>query len=491
MRKPLPLLAILVVTLASNVFAADAAEYGTRRARLAKELGPNAMLVLFSPRPAIRNGDVNWPFRQSDDLLYLTGITQPDTTLIMLPGETDFSEVLFIRDSNPRAELYTGRVPTHDEITKTSGIKRVESSSAWRNFMGAMLAGSPWGRGTDRSVAPHRAAPAFYKAVLAGNAEIWLTHLSRGSGTQELSDEQQFANDMRQRYPELRFRDAQPLIRSMRMVKSPAEIGAIQHAIDITTAAQKAAMKRVLTATNESQVDAVIAYTYRDLGAASWGFPSIVASGANATTLHYEENDAPVDRNGLMLTDLGAELEGYSADVTRTYPANGKFSPEQRAIYEAVLAAQDAGIAAAKPGAPFHDIERAAIASFGRDLLKLGLITKDDPKQVALYFRHGVGHLLGLDVHDVTDFERKIEPNMVFTVEPGVYVRRDDIVSSPTFTSLPKEDQEKIRAAADKYNGIGVRIEDDVLATDGAPRILSADAPRSVAGIEAFMAAAR
>ncbi|HSP14893.1 MAG TPA: Xaa-Pro aminopeptidase [Thermoanaerobaculia bacterium] len=484
-------IAILAVILASNVFATDAAEHAARRARLAKEIGPNGMLIVFSPRPATRNGDVTWPFRQGDNLLYLTGITQSDTTLILMPAESDFREVVFVTDRNPQTAIWGGGALTHDAITKISGIKRVESSSAFRPFVAAMLLGMPWRRGNDTERFPTRSAPSFYRAVLAGNAEIWLAHASRGSATQPLTDEQQFANDLRQRFPEARFRDAQPLIRAMREVKSPAEIVAMQRAIDITVAAQKAAMKRALTATNESQVDAVVAATYRDLGAESWGFPSIVAAGLNSTTLHYEENNAPVDRNGLMLTDLGAEIEGYSADVTRTYPANGRFTPAQRAIYEAVLAAQNAGIAAARAGARLKDIDNAATASLGRDLLRLGLIAKDDPKQVYLYFRHGVGHHLGLDVHDVWDVDGNLEPNMVVTVEPGVYVRRDDVVNSPEFTSLSNDEQDKIRAALDKYNGIGVRIEDDVLIADGAARVLSAGAPRSIADIEAFQASAR
>ncbi|HEX9160376.1 MAG TPA: aminopeptidase P N-terminal domain-containing protein, partial [Thermoanaerobaculia bacterium] len=409
-------IAVLAMAVASSLAAADAPEFAARRAQLAKELGPNAMLVLFSPRPAIRNGDVEWPFRQSDDLLYLTGIADPDTTLIMMPGEPESREMIFVRDRNPEEEVWTGRIRAHDEITKISDIKRVHSSSQERQFIAAMLGGYPWRdpAATDRM--PRRAAPAFYRAVTTGNAEIWLTHLSRGVGAQPLTDEQQFAKDLRERYPELRFRDAQPLLRAMREVKSASELASMQRAIDITVAAQKAAMKLVLTATNESQIDAVIAFTYLDQGAKSWGFPSIVASGANATTLHYEENDAPIDRRALLLTDLGAEIEGYSADVTRTYPASGTFTPEQRAIYETVLTAQNAGVAAAKAGARLNDVDRAAIAAMGPELLKLGLITKDDSKQVLLYFRHGVGHMLGLDVHDVWDIDRTLEPNMVITV---------------------------------------------------------------------------
>jgi Xaa-Pro aminopeptidase len=296
-----------------------------------------------------------------------------------------------------------------------------------------------------------------------------------------------FIHDLRDRYPTLRFRDAQPFLVHMREVKSPSEIAHIQRAIDITEAAQRAAMKRVLTATSENQVDAVVDFTFKDQGTCCWAFPSITASGANSTTLHYMANNAPVDRAGLFLTDLGAEYAGYSADVTRTYPASGKFSPDQRSIYDAVLAAQDAAIAALRPGGHFRDADHAAIAVIGRELLRLGLISKDEPKQVFLYFMHVPGHHLGLDTHDVVDRDRRIEPGMVFAVEPGIYVRKSDVLASPVYAALTKAEQVAIAAALERYDGIGVRIEDNVLITEGDARLLSSGSPRRPAEIEAFM----
>jgi len=475
---------ILLLSLAAtSAFAIDAAEFAARRARLAKEIGPNAMLVVFSAKTAIRNGDVEYPFRQSDDLLYLTGIAQTDTTLVMLPGESGFSEVIFARERNPQLELYTGRVLSNDDVTKISGVKTVLGAGRFRQFANTALSGGAWPVPDAVERVPGRAMPAFYDAVRNGRAEVWLSLPMRNAQGDELL----FADDLRKRYPEVLFRDAHPRVRTMREVKSAAEVAAIQRAVDITVAAQKAAMKRALTATSENQIDAVVDFTFRDLGAPHWGFPSIVAAGKNATTLHYGENDAPVSRADLVLTDLGAEIDGYSADVTRTYPASGKFSPDQRAIYEAVFAAQTAAIAAMKPGARLRDGDNAAIAVLGRELLKLGLTTKDDPRQVFMYFRHTIGHHVGLDVHDVWDRDRRAEPGMVFAIEPGVYVRRDDVLAMPAFTKLPKEEQDKIRTALDRYNGIGVRIEDDVIVTEGAPRILSAGAPRALAEIEAWM----
>ena len=272
------------------------------------------------------------------------------------------------------------------------------------------------------------------------------------------------------------------------MVKDASEIASVQRAVDITVEAQKAAMRRVMAAGHEYEVQATIEYTFRNLGACCWGFPSIVASGRNATTLHYETNNDPIPPGVLMLTDIGAEVEGYSADVTRTYPQSGRFTPEQRAIYETVLRAQAGSMALMKPGVRMGDVHEAAIRMLGEGLLGLGLISRNDRDQVRLYFPHGLGHLLGLRVHDVDDRDRALEAGMIVTNEPGIYVRAADVRASPVYLALPANERAGIDAALARYADIGVRIEDDVLITDGEPRNLSAAAPRTVGDIEAWMA---
>lgn len=497
---PLRLITFIVTLLATgSLFAQasakpsiDASEYAARRARLAKEIGPNALLVVFSAKQQIRSGDQEWPFRQSDALLYLTGIDEEETTLVMVPGDPEFAEVLFVRDRNPQQEVWTGRIPPREEITKISGIKRVESSGRWRGFVASALSGGVWTSPDLIERLPPRAMPHLYGAVTAGTADLWTVNEVRSFGPNPpLTDEQQFVKDLRDRFAALHFRDAQPLLVAMREIKSAAEIAVIQRAIDITEAAQKAAMKRVLTATSENQVDAVVDFTYKDLGTCCWGFPSIVASGTNTTTLHYMANDAPVDRAGLFLTDLGAEYLGYSADVTRTFPASGNFTSDQRAIHDAVFAAQEAAIAALKPGGHFRDADHASIAVIGRELAKLGLISKNEPRQVYMYFRHTPGHHIGLDTHDVADRDRKIEPNMVFAVEPGIYVRKNDVLASPVYAKLPKEEQATIARALDRYDGIGVRIEDNVVITENGARLLSSGSPRKSEDIERYMASVK
>jgi Xaa-Pro aminopeptidase len=305
-----------------------------------------------------------------------------------------------------------------------------------------------------------------------------------------MTREQLFADRLRRRFPEVIFRDASPLLHALREIKSATELALIQRAVDITVEAQKAAMTRVLTATREHEVQATIEFTFRNLGACCWAFPSIVAAGRNSTTLHYETNNEAIARDGLLLTDIGAEVDGYGADVTRTYAADGVFSTEQRAIYETVLAAQAEAIPLMRPGRRFIEVHNTALEVVGRELLKLGLVTKAMPEQASLYLFHGSGHPLGLQTHDVYDRTRAFEAGMVFTNEPGVYVRKDDIVASDVFRKLPAAEQESMRAAITRYDGIGVRIEDDVLITAGEPKVMSAGAPRTVRDIEAFMAAA-
>ena len=468
-----------------------AAEYQARRAALATAIGPDAAFIAFSSEPARRTGDVDWPFRQEDNLLYLTGLNEPDTTLILLPGERERREVIFSRDRDPSNERWTGVIPPAEQVTAATGVREVISPRRFTPFVDALFQGRGWGAPAQSSYFAPPGMPAFLASVRAGRAAVWLVMHDRAAAGGPLTREQRFADDLRRHYPDVRFRDAAPLLLAMREIKSAAELTLIQRAIDITAEAQKAAMTRVLTAAHEYQLQATIEYTFRNLGACCWAFPSIVAAGGNATTLHYETNNGPIVRDGLVLTDLGAEVDGYSADITRTYPADGAFSPEQRALYDVVLAAQSESMALMRPGHRHLEVNDKAIDVVGRELLKLGLVTKNTPEQAGLYLFHGTGHPLGLQVHDVYDRVRPYEAGMVFTNEPGVYVRKDDILSSAVFTALPASEQASMRAAVMKYDGIGIRIEDDVLITAGEPTILSAGAPRAARDIEAFMAKAR
>jgi Xaa-Pro aminopeptidase len=467
------------------------AEYQSRRARLAKALGSDAVFIAFSHEPARRTGDVDWPFRQEDNLLYLTGMNDPETTLVLLPGERDRQEIVFAADRDPLNERWTGRIASKEEVAAATGVRDVVSPRRFNAFVEALFkgTGNPSGDRTPSSYYTPPVSPSFLAAFRAGRANVWLILEDRGSRG-ALTREQRFAAELRARFPEVKIRDAAPLLLAMREVKSPSEIALIQRAVDVTVEAQKAAMARVLTATRENEVQATIEYTFRNLGACCWAFPSIVAAGRNATTLHYESDNDAIVRDGLLLTDIGAEVEGYGADVTRTYPADGTFSADQRAIYAAVLAAQNETLPLMRPGHTFIEIHHRAQQVVGRELLKLGLVTKNVPEQSELYLFHGPGHPLGLQTHDVYDRTRMFEPGMVFTNEPGVYVRKDDVLASEVFRKLSASEQESMRAAVNRYDGIGVRIEDDVLITSGEPKLLSGGAPRDPQEIESLMSKA-
>jgi Xaa-Pro aminopeptidase len=483
-------LAAVVAGVRAQPAGITPAEYQARRASLAKALGSDAVFIALSPSPVRRTGDVDWPFRQEDNLLYLTGLNVPDTTLIMLPGEAAHQELLFTTDRNPSQERWTGRVLSREEVTAATGVREVFSARGVDAMIDALFQGTGFDQKGPGAYFATPFAPSVTTAFKAGRTELWLLLGDRGQRTSALR-EQQFAERLRSRYPEIKIRNASPTLTAMREIKSPAELALIQHAIDITVAAQKAAMARVLTAARENEVQATIEFTFRNLGACCWAFPSIVASGRNATTLHYETNNDPIVRSGLLLTDLGAEVDGYSADVTRTYPAGGVFSTEQRAIYDIVLTAQNETFPLMRPGHRMIEVHDKAQEIVGRELLKLGLVTKNVREQTELYLFHGPGHPLGLQTHDVYDRMRVFEPNMVFTNEPGVYVRKDDVLASDVFGKLSAAEQASVRRALDRYDGIGVRIEDDVLITAAEPKVLSAGAPRTVPEIEAVMASAK
>ena len=483
-------LALLAVQTPAQRAGIAAAEYQARRTALAKMIGPDALFIAFSSEPARRTGDVDWPFRQEDNLIYLTGMNEPDATLVLLPGERERREVMFSRDRDPANERWTGVIASKEQVTASTGVREVASFRRFTSFVDALFQGRSWGEAGQGSYFAPPAMPGFLAAVRAGRAEVWLVMHDRGALGSAMTREQRFADDLHHQYPDVRFRDASPLLLAMREIKSPAELTLIQRAVDITAEAQKAAMARVLTAVHEYEVQAAVEFTFRSLGACCWAFPSIVAAGRNSTTLHYETNNDPIVRDGLLLTDIGAEVDGYSADVTRTYPADGTFSPEQRAIYEAVLAAQNESLALMRPGRRHLEVNSKALEVVGRELLKLGLVTMNTPEQAALYLFHGTGHPLGLQTHDVYDRVRAYEAGMVFTNEPGVYVRKDDVLASEIFAKLTPSEQASMRAAVLRYDGIGIRIEDDVLITSGDPKVLSAGAPSTVKDIEVWMASA-
>jgi len=478
--------AVVTAALCSaSAFATSGEEYASRRARVAEAVGEDAIVILMSPPPVRRNGDVDWPFRQEDNLFYLTGANHPDTTLVLLPGESGHEEILFARDRDPLTEVWNGKIPEHAELMASAGIAEVVSEGQFERFLGAALDGGSWGDSEVYRYYRPPGLPETAKRVGVGEAVVWLLLEQRlKNGTPELD----FANDLRQRYPELTFRDLTPIVEPMREVKSAAEQATLQRSVDITSEAIRRAMHRTLTAEYEYEVQGVIEGTFRELGACCPGYTSIVGSGMNATVLHYVTNDAPIDREGLMLLDVGAEVDHYTADISRTYPADGTFSYPQRDIYEAVLAAWTDNLRLFRSGHSLREVHDNTLRIFGEELLELGLITEASPQQVEMYFLHGVGHPLGMAVHDIFDRVRQFEPGMFATNEPGLYVRPDDVRASTAYKALSDDERKQIAPALARYAGIGVRIEDDILITDGDPKIFSETLPRTVEAIERWMA---
>ena len=285
------------------------------------------------------------------------------------------------------------------------------------------------------------------------------------------------------------IRNALPIFARLRIEKSPYETKLMQHSIDITGEALMRSMGMIGRANWEYEVQAEVEYTFRRRNADFWGYPSIVGCGPNATTLHYVESQGKVKKGDLMLMDVGAEYDHYTADITRTFPVNGKFSKEQAEIYQIVYDAQEAAAAKLKPGAKVSDAAAAARQVVVDGLFKLGLITDKNSNQYRMWYLHGWGHWLGMNVHDVGNYNAPLKEGMMMTNEPGIYFR-EDALNYLRDTPKNREFLAKVRPVFEKYKNIGVRIEDDMVITADGVEWMSKSLPRSIKDIESFMAQA-
>jgi Xaa-Pro aminopeptidase len=364
-----------------------------------------------------------------------------------------------------------------------SGIETVWNASEFDSFVDSVL----YGRSYRSNHSPEYEK--FFADLQEGEADIFFLLESKPGLKGELMEEFQFANRLRDRFTGIRIKDASPIFHQLRMIKSPYEIRQLREAVDITVEALSEAMKILHPKVWEYEVEAVIEYVFKRRNAFDWAFPSIVASGPNATTLHYHKSQRQTQENDLLLMDVGAEFNYYAADITRTVPVEGKFTSNQATIYQLVLDAQKAAIEGVKPGSSFRTINQAAVEVLKKGLHQLGLITSTTSDQFRVFFPHGVGHFLGLDVHDVRHGEL-LKPNMFLTVEPGVYVRSDSIERLAS-QGVNEHDLERIRPAVAKFMNIGVRIEDDVRVTETGYELLSHDAPREISDVEAMIMSTR
>jgi Xaa-Pro aminopeptidase len=477
------------------------AELMQRRERVAQSIGPQSMLVLFSTEPRVYTNDVDYPYRQENNLYYLTNLKQKGATLVLLPGNTKTREILFVPRRNALAETWTGHMYSAEEINQTSGVREIWQSSEFEPFIKALRNRQPYRPKPenifmsdllkDMPLTNDNGYTALFDAAAKNEAGIYL--LVPGSGeSREYKQEQRFAADWAQTASGYSVKNAWPIFSQMRLVKSPMELRILQHAIDISIEAHQRAWAIAGEAKWEYEVDAIMAYTFKLRNADNWGYPDIVGCGPNATTLHYIESQGPVKPGDLLLMDVGAEYDHYTADVTRTFPVNGKFSPGQAELYQIVYDAQEAVARASKPGATLSDVSRAGTEVIKAGLLKVGLITDANSMQHRLWFMHGTSHWLGMNVHDVGG-PAKIVPGVVFTNEPGIYIRPDALDQMPG--GWKQEDWDKFKAAVrpafEKYKGIGVRIEDDLLITPDGVKWMTEALPRKLSDIEDFIAKAR
>jgi Xaa-Pro aminopeptidase len=538
-------------------------ELASRRARIAAKIGPRSILVLFSTEPRVYTNDVDYEYRQENNLYYLTNLKQKGATLVLMPGNPQLPEILFLPRRDPSAETWTGHMYSPEEARSLSGIKEIWENTEFEPFMrslrarrayrpkaesiflsptvtastqpitppvpmaesttvaaaGAATSARPvTGQSPVNIVTENRtgstqasqqssgaaaagpsgnstatpAAPTGYETLFAainqGKADLFLLK-AREDESREYKQEQKFAIQWGSSATGFVVQDATPIFTEMRLRKSPMELQLLQHAIDISIEAHQRAQAITSRAQWEYEVDAEVIYTFKRRNADHWGYPNIVGCGPNATTLHYIESHGRIDKGDLMLMDVGAEYEHYTADITRTFPVSGKFTPEQAEIYNIVYAAQEAAAQATRPGSSIPEVHAAALNVIKDGLLKLGLITDRNSDQYRIWFMHGTSHWLGMNVHDVGAKDTKFEPGMVFTNEPGIYIRGDALDYLP---QTPENEKfiAAVRPAFEKYKNIGVRIEDDMLVTSDGHRWLTEALPRTIADIEAFMARA-
>jgi Xaa-Pro aminopeptidase len=463
------------------------ADLQARRARLMQALPADTMAILWSAPERVYSRDVDYEYRQDSDLLYLTGVSQPDTVLVLMPGNKTKREILFVRPADAKREHWEGHSLTADEAKAVTGIATVHETTAFEEFVASMFERRPFDAKTQVAAVEDEEYAAFFDAVAAGRARIGLRLPAARGLHQPLDAEREFARLARDRFVDASFVNVAPLVFALRQVKTPYEQAVLRESVAISAAAHVAGMKAARPGRYEHEVEAAIEQVYLARGALSPGYPSIVGSGPNATVLHYQASTRMMADGDLLLVDAAASYKGITGDITRTYPVNGRFTEAQREIYAVVLAAQEAGMAAAKAGNRTVDIEKAAEEVTRAGLSKLGLITDPKSEQFRTWYTHGIAHWIGMDVHDVGDYRRRLEPGMAFTIEPGIYVR-PEALEQLTDTPENRAFKAAVAPAVEKYKHIGVRVEDSfLLGADGLEQ-LSKDVPRTMEEIERLMA---
>lgn len=430
----------------------DIVSFSERRRELMRRMGAGVAIIPTAAE-AVRNRDSHYPYRFDSSFYYLTGFTEPEAVLLLVAGEQPRS-ILFCRDKDMEREIWDGFRHGPEGAKQAFGLDEAYSIERLDELAPLLLANQSrlhYALGAD---------PAWDARVTG-----WLNQLRAQARTGVAVPAE--------------VSDIRGPVEEMRLFKSAGEIATMRRAAEISAGAHRRAMRATRAGVTEYEIEAELLHEFRRSGAQSPAYHSIVAGGANACVLHYVFNDAPLREGDLLLIDAGCELDGYASDITRTFPVNGKFSGPQKDLYELVLAAQDAAIAAVRPGNHWNAPHEAAVEVLARGFIDFGLCKGTvegvlESGDYRRFYMHRTGHWLGLDVHDAGEYKRDgawrpLEPGMALTVEPGCYVRPADDVP-------------------EHYWNIGIRIEDDAVVTAAGCDIITADAPKAVADIEAWMA---
>jgi len=474
------LVALLLTSLAGAAAYQD--DLHGRRERLMQLLSPESMLILWSAPERVYSGDVNYPYRQDSNFYYLTGIEQPESILVILPGNKTRKEFLFVRPRDAVREHWEGHSLSTDEAVQMSGIDTVYQTKDFEPFIDSMLSGRPFEKENGPTTADYEG---FFAALKNSNAQVAVVGPPPGNSG-AVPPSYAFVNKLRERFSGFQMRDVTPLFGRLRLIKTDYEQKMLVESARISAEAHREGMKTARPNVWEYQVQAAMEYVFKRDGAIGWGYPSIVASGPNATTLHYEASTRQMKDGDLLLVDAAANYNYMTTDITRTYPINGKFAPAQKDIYEIVLRAQEEGIKVAVKGATLAEVNAKTVEVIKDGLLKLGLITETRGQQYAMWYTHSSSHWIGLDVHDVGERNARLADGMAFTIEPGIYVRQealDNLAKTPDNQALIQ----KVQSAVDRYRNIGVRIEDSFIMTEGRAKSISVGIPRTVNEIEDFM----
>ena len=431
-----------------------AAEYARRRRQLMRMAGEDAILVLPAAPVRVRSHDTHYPYRQDSDFWYLCGFPEPDAVLVLVPGRKHGEALLFCRERDPEREAWDGPRFGQDGAVESFGMDDAYPIEDLDEILPGLLEGRS-------RVYYHFGRDAEFDLKLIGWVNRVRAQVRHGA------------------QPPHEFLELGHLLHEQRLFKSRDEIRLMEKAAAISVRAHQAAMRAARPGIHEYELQAEVERVFRAADACP-AYASIVGAGGNGCVLHYVANTGKARDGDLVLIDAGAEYRNYAADITRTFPVNGRFTKEQRALHDLVGAAQAAALACARPGVAFAALHETVVEVLGEGLLRLGLLKGSLEKCIAgehyrQFYRHKSGHWLGLDVHDVGDYRidgqpRLLEPGMVLTIEPGLYVGADD------------------SAVAAKWRGIGIRTEDDVLITADGHRVLTEGLARSADELEAFMA---